>query len=87
MVSMDENCPFSESYKQASHFFFLKGDNLMVEINDDEVRENLLEVSKGIQAVGRMVGSKKKDIDLDSLASTLKIYANVLKTYSKMLKD
>jgi len=58
------------------------------QIMDDEIRENLKEVSKQVQGVGRMIGSNKTGLErLTSMSDCLGMHKETLDIYIRILKD
>jgi ribosome biogenesis protein Nip4 len=57
-------------------------------IVDEDIREDLSEISKNVQAVGRMIGSKRvKQEDFKTLSECLRAYAKLLDQYNRILKN
>ncbi len=55
---------------------------------NDEIRENLKEVSNQVQGVGRMIGSNKTGLEtLISMSKCLATHKETLDVYIDILKD
>lgn len=56
-------------------------------IKDEEVRENLQEISKNVQSVGRFIGGKRLTVDnMTEMGSCLRTYADLIDKYHRYLK-
>ncbi len=55
---------------------------------DDDIRDELLVISKQVQGVGRMIGSTKISlVKLTTLSECLEIHRDILETYIRIQTD